>query len=72
MIKGLEHLDYEERLKKLGLFNVENRRLRGILSMCIHTQSKGRKQESDSSQLCSPRGQEAMGTDFKKHTGNFT
>ena len=63
MMKGLEHLSYEERLIDLGLFSLEKRRLRETLSMYINTQREGaKKMEPGSFQWCLVTAQEAMGT----------
>ena len=63
MMKRVEHLSCEERLRELGLFNLGKRRLKGISSMSINTCREGAKgTEPGSFQWCPVTGPEAMGT----------
>jgi len=64
MMRGLEHLSYEERLRELGLFSLKKKRLRAwTLEMLINICRVGvRRMGPDSFQWCPATGQGAMGT----------
>ena len=70
MIKGLEQLSYEEKLRELGLFNLEKRKLWGDIVVALHCLKETYIQEGDWLFTCSGSDR-TRGNRFKLKEGRF-